>query len=83
MSELIAVFRILPDGFQSAVDVKNRLLELGPNTLIEEPVAFGLSIFKFTKIIPDTQEAEKLKEQLKGLKGVLKVEEVTISRKLW
>jgi len=83
MGEVILVFRILPDGIESIPKVRLALEKLKPERLEEEPIAFGLIAFKFTKIIPDAGGyMEKLENQLESIKGVNAVENTIASRAL-
>jgi len=83
MGEVILVFRILPDGIESIPKVKSALEKLKPDRLEEEPIAFGLMSFKFTKVIPDAGGyVEKLENQLESIKGVQNVENILTTRSL-
>ena len=77
---VIAVYRVVSGGSESAVDVKNRLLALEPNILVEEPLALGMSAFRFTKVLPGGESgAAGLEGQLRGVKGIVRVERVSLS----
>ena len=83
MGEVIVVFKIMPDSPDSCGAVKAALEKLKPNRLEEEPLAFGLSFFKFTKLVPDEGgHIDKLEEQLARVKGVQNVENIMTSRSL-
>ena len=83
MGDVIIVFSIIPENMDHFSDVKSSLEELKPNRLEEEPLAFGLKSFKFTKIVPDAEGGlSELEEKLQKIPGVQTVETVTISRSL-
>ncbi|MBM3303509.1 MAG: elongation factor 1-beta [Candidatus Aenigmarchaeota archaeon] len=83
MGTVIVVFRVMPESPDSAAAVKAALEKLKPNRLEEEPVAFGLTAYKFTKLIPDASgEIEKLEESLGKVKGVQSVENIRTSLSL-
>ncbi len=83
MGEVIVVFRVMPDSPESCAAVKAALEKLKPSRLEEEPVAFGLTAYKFTKLVPDAAgHVEKLEEQLGKLPHVQSVENIMTSRSL-
>ncbi len=83
MGTVIVVFRVMPDSPDSTASVKAALEKLKPNRLEEEPLAFGLVGFKFTKLMPDAAgHVEKLEEQLGKVKGVQSVENIMTSLSL-
>ena len=84
MGDVICVFRIMPDSPENFDNIKIELEKLGPQRLEEEPIAFGLNAFKFTKIIPDEVEGAlpELEEKLQNIEHVQSVETITVSRSL-
>ena len=83
MGTVIVVFRIMPDAPDNCDAVKAELEKLKPNRLEEEPLAFGLKYFKFTKLLPDAAgHVEELEEQLSKVKGVQSVENIMTSLSL-
>jgi translation elongation factor EF-1beta len=83
MGEVIVVFRVMPDGPDSTDAVKQQLEKLKPNRLEAEPFAFGLQVFKFTKLVPDEGgKVEELEDSLNKLKHVQSVENIMTSRSL-
>jgi translation elongation factor aEF-1 beta len=83
MGDVIVIFRIIPGSMENFDSVRKSLEGLKPNRLEEEPLAFGLKSFKFTKIVPEEEGAlGKLEEGLKGIPGVQTVETETVSRSL-
>ncbi len=83
MGTVIVVFRVMPDSPDSCGAVKASLEKLKPNRLEEEPIAFGLKAFKFTKLVPDAAgHVEELEEQLNKLKHVQSVENIMTSLSL-
>lgn len=83
MGDVIVVFSIIPESMDRFSSVRKALEDLKPNRLEEEPLAFGLKSFKFTKIVPDDEGGlTKLEEKLQKVPGVQTVETVTISRSL-
>jgi translation elongation factor aEF-1 beta len=83
MGDVIVVFRIIPESMDFFEDVRKGLESLKPQRLEEEPIAFGLKGFKFTKIIPDEEGTlPALEEKLQKIKGAQSVETTAISRSL-
>ena len=83
MGDVIVVFRIIPESMDFFEEVKKSLEEFKPQRLEEEPIAFGLKAWKFTKIIPDEEgKLPELEEKLSKIKGVQTVDTVEISRSL-
>ena len=83
MGDVIVVFKIIPDSMDHFNGVKKELEKLKPQRLEEEPIAFGLKAWKFTKIIPDEEGTlPALEEKLAKIKGVQTVDTVEISRSL-
>lgn len=83
MGEVIVVFRIMPDSPDACAVVKVALEKLKPNRLEEEPLAFGLAGFKFTKLVPDEGgNIEKLEDKLSKIAHVQSVENIMTSRSL-
>jgi translation elongation factor aEF-1 beta len=83
MGTVIVVFRVMPDNPDTVGEVKKELEKLGPNRLEEEPLAFGLVGFKFTKLLPDAGGlVEELEDQLNKVPGVQSVENIKTSLSL-
>ena len=83
MGDVIVVFKIIPDSMDHFNGVKKELEKLKPQRLEEEPIAFGLKAWKFTKIIPDEEGTlPALEEKLAKIKGVQTVDTIEISRSL-
>lgn len=83
MGDVICVFKIVPKNIEDFDSVGEELKKLNPQRLEEEPIAFGLKAWKFTKIIPDEEgEIHKLEESLNSVPLVQSVETVQISRSL-
>jgi elongation factor 1-beta len=83
MGDVIVVFKIIPEDMEFFQRVKKDLEKLKPQRLEEEPIAFGLKAWKFTKIIPDEEGTlPELEEKLAKIKGVQTVDNVAISRSL-
>jgi len=83
MGEVILVLRILPKSPDALSSVKAELEKLKPERLEEEPIGFGVSALKFTKIIPDAGgEQEKIENAIKAIQGVGDVEVIMASRAL-
>lgn len=83
MGDVIVVFKIIPSDMSLFQSVKKELIKLRPQRLEEEPIAFGLKAWKFTKIIPDEEGTlPALEEKLARIKGVQTVENTEISRSL-
>jgi len=83
MGDVIVVFRIFPSDMEFFQAVKKELEKLKPQRLEEEPIAFGLRAWKFTKIIPDEEGTlPALEDKLAKIKGVQTVENTEISRSL-
>jgi len=83
MGDVIVVFRITPESMEVFEKLKKELEKLKPQRLEEEPIAFGLKAWKFTKLVPDEEgELSKLEEKLMKIKGVQTVDTIEISRSL-
>ena len=83
MGEVICIFRITPENPEKFEALGEELRELEPQRLEEEPIAFGLKAWKFTKIIPDEEGMiSDLEEKLNSIPGVQSVETVQVSRSL-
>jgi len=83
MGEVILVFRIFPSDMEHYEKIKVDLQKMEPERLEEEPIAFGLKAFKFTKIVDDAEgTVDKIEDALNAIKNVKEVETVTISRGL-
>ena len=83
MGEVILVYKIIPENMDQFDALKAKLEALEPNRLEEEPVAFGLKAFKFTKIIPDGEGVlDKLEKELNDIPEVQSCENTAMSRSL-
>ena len=83
MGDVIVVFRVIPESMDFYDEVKKGLEKLEPQRLEEEPVAFGLKAWKFTKIIPDAEGTlPGLEEKIANIDHVQSSETVEISRSL-
>ena len=83
MGDVIVVFKIIPESMDFFEEVGKSLKVLGPQRLEEEPVAFGLKAWKFTKIIPDAEGTlPELEEKISKIPHVQSSETVTVSRSL-
>ncbi len=83
MGDVIVTYRIMPEDPKELENIRKELEKLKPQKLEEEPIAFGLSAFKFIKIIPDAEgEIDKLEKELKGIKGVQDIENIGVTRSL-
>jgi elongation factor 1-beta len=83
MGDVIVVFRIIPESMDFFKKVKKELEKLKPQRLEEEPIAFGLKAWKFTKIIPDEEGTlPRLEEQIAKIRHVQSSETIEISRSL-
>ena len=81
MGEVICVYKVMPEAPEDSGKVKKALEAMKPNRLEEEPVAFGLVAFRFTKIIPDDAGGlEELENKLNSIEGVGSVENTMTSR---
>ena len=83
MGEVILVLKVMPKSPDVLESLKEELQKLEPNRLEEEPIGFGVSALKFTKVVPDEGGAqEKLEESIRAIEGVGDVEVVMASRAL-
>ncbi len=83
MGEVILVYKVIPESMDQFDTLKAKLEALKPNRLEEEPVAFGLKAFKFTKIIPDGEGVlDKLEKELNDIPEVQSCENTAMSRSL-
>lgn len=83
MGDVIVVFRIIPESMDFFEDVKKGLEKLSPQRLEEEPIAFGLKAWKFTKLIPDAEGTlPDLEEKIAKIEHVQSSETIEISRSL-
>lgn len=83
MGDVIVVFRVIPESVEKFEEVGESLKKLKPDRLEEEPIAFGLKAWKFTKMIPDEEgKMPELEEKVSGVSGVQSAEAVTVSRSL-
>ena len=84
MGDVICVFRIMPDSPENFSSIRTSLEALQPERLEDEPIAFGLTALKFTKIIPDEVEGAlpELEDKLNNIEHVQSVETITVSRSL-
>jgi elongation factor 1-beta len=83
MGDVIVVFKIIPEEIEFFQPLKKELEKLRPQRLEEEPIAFGIKAWKFTKFVPDEEGAlPALEEKLAKIKGVQTVDTVEISRSL-
>ena len=83
MGDVICVFKVTPEEPERFEEIGNELKKLQPERLEEEPIAFGLKTWKFTKIVPDEEgTVTELEEKLASVKGVQSVETVQVSRSL-
>jgi len=83
MGEVIVVFKIIPEDMEFFGAVKKELEKLKPERLEEEPIAFGLKAWKFTKIIPDEEGTlPELEERIAKISHVQTADTVEISRSL-
>ncbi len=83
MGDVILVYKIIPENMDQFESLRKKLEEKKPDKLEEEPVAFGLKAFKFTKIIPDEEGTlDKLEEELNSIPEVKSCENIAMSRSL-
>ena len=83
MGSVICTFKVFVSDMDNFDSVKKKLLELKPERLEEEALAFGLKAIKIVKFIPDAPGGmEELEDELNGIEGVSEVETVSISRGL-
>jgi elongation factor 1-beta len=83
MGDVIVVFRITPESMDHYDALKHELEKLKPQRLEEEPIAFGIKAWKFTKIIPDEEGTlPDMEEKLAKIHGVQNVDTIEISRSL-
>ncbi|MEM5872056.1 MAG: elongation factor 1-beta [Candidatus Aenigmatarchaeota archaeon] len=83
MGDVIVVFRITPENMEDFAEIKNELEKLKPQRLEEEPLAFGLKAWKFTKLVPDEEgKLSELEEKLSKIKGIQSIDIIEISRSL-
>jgi len=83
MGDVIVVFRVIPESMDFFEEVGKALQELKPQRMEEEPIAFGLKAWKFTKLIPDAEGTlPKLEEDIAKIEHVQSSETVEISRSL-
>jgi elongation factor 1-beta len=81
MGEVIVVYKVMPKDPGVLASMKEGLRKLGPERLEEEPIGFGITAVRFTKIIPDSGgEQDRLEERLGAVRGVESFELVTYSR---
>jgi elongation factor 1-beta len=83
MGDVIVVFRVIPESMDFFEDVKKGLEALKPQRLEEEPIAYGLKAWKFTKLIPDEEgKLPELEEKIANIEHVQSSETITVSRSL-
>ncbi len=83
MGDVIVVFRVIPESMDYFEEVGEALKGLEPQRLEEEPIAFGLKAWKFTKLIPDEEGTlPELEEKIAKIEHVQSSETVTVSRSL-
>jgi len=83
MGDVIVVFKVIPENMDFFEEVGKGLKALEPQRLEEEPVAFGLKAWKFTKLIPDAEGTlPKLEEDIEKIPHVQSSENVAVSRSL-
>lgn len=83
MGDVIVVFKVIPESMDFFEEVGESLKALKPQRLEEEPIAFGLKAWKFTKIIPDAEGTlPELEEKIAKIEHVQSSETVTVSRSL-
>jgi elongation factor 1-beta len=83
MGDVIVVFRVIPESMDYFGDVGDALRKLKPQRMEEEPIAFGLKAWKFTKLIPDEEGTlPALEERIEKIEHVQSSETVTVSRSL-
>lgn len=83
MGDVIVVFQVIPDDMENYEKVGEALRKLKPQRLEEEPLAFGLKAWKFTKLIPDSEGTlPELEEKIAKIEHVQSSETVAVSRSL-
>lgn len=83
MGDVIVVFRVIPESMEFFEEVGEALKKLEPQRLEEEPIAFGLKAWKFTKLIPDEEGTlPELEERIEKIEHVQSSETIEISRSL-
>jgi elongation factor 1-beta len=83
MGDVIVIFRIMPETMEDYEGIKKELEKLKPQRLEEDPIAFGIKAWKFTKIIPDEEGTlPALEDKLAKIKGIQSVDTITVSRSL-
>jgi translation elongation factor aEF-1 beta len=78
MGDAILCYRVLPDSVESVDLVEAKLNEMKPKGIQKKPIAFGLSAFDVTFVIPDKEgvDTDKIEKELEELEGVGSVEVV-------
>ena len=73
----------MPESPEDSGSIKGELEKLNPDRLEEEPIGYGLSAWKFTKIIPDSAgEIDKIEDALNAIPRVQSVETMMVTRRL-
>lgn len=83
MAEVLVIARILPESLEVRIDELEKKIkeEVAPQKVEREPIAFGLTALKISKIIAEKEEEiKRFEERLKSIKGVSQVDILEVSR---
>ncbi len=85
MGKTLAIIKIYPEDPETQDNVKDALKTIQTGELQdikEEPLAFGLNVFRIAVALPEKESGhmDKLEEELQAIKGVsnIEVEAVTL-----
>ncbi len=84
MANVIITYRVFPKEMEKALELKERIeQEIKPERISLEPLAFGIKVVVFSKLIEDKEgETERLEERLRGIEGISEFEVIEVSRSL-
>jgi elongation factor 1-beta len=86
MADVIVDIRVLPKDVNVDLEKleKQIALELQPQKIIREPVAFGLVAINITKIVKDEAgQMDELEKKLKSIEGVGEIEILRVTRSFY
>ncbi len=76
MGEVLSIIRVMPSGVDVDLDrIKEEIEKMGPESIEEKPVAFGLRALEVKFIRPDEAGGtEGIEEKLRSIEGVESVQ---------
>jgi elongation factor 1-beta len=83
MAKVLIVFRILPKNAEVNLDkIRERIINsISPEKIEKEPIAFGLTALKISKLVEDKEgEIEKVENELKKIEEISQIDVIEVTK---